>query len=98
LLLRAALARGLVLVVLAAPAAAWSQGCSCGCATPELGVLGADGSCLCSCTPVSIPGINAETLSGPPKPPRAGGPAPSWQVDPFVDDDLGDPIWGPWLW
>jgi hypothetical protein len=100
LLSRAALARGLalVLVVLTAPAAAWAQACPCDCATPEPGASGADGSCQCPCAPVPIPGITAETLSGPPKPPKAGGPAPSWQVDPFFDDNLGDPFWGPWFW
>lgn len=82
----------------ALPSLAVAQGCSCNCAQPSQGVFGPDGSCQCPCAPVPIPGINAETLSGPPKPPKAGGPAPTWQVDPFLDDDLGDPFWGPWFW
>ncbi len=91
---------GFVLVTtpLGLPPAAVAQGCSCPCAQPSQGTFAPDGSCQCSCEAVPIPGINAETLSGPPKPPKAGGPAPTWQVDPVDDDDLGDPFWGPWFW
>jgi hypothetical protein len=45
---------------------------------------------------VPIPGINAETLSGPPKPPQAGGPTPTWTVEPGYDDDFGGPFWDDW--
>ena len=98
MLSRSGLACALGGILAFAPAAALAQGCSCDCEQPTPGVPGPDSSCPCPCASVPIPGINAETLSGPPKPPKAGGPAPTWQVDPFFDDDLGDPFWGPWFW
>ena len=75
---------------------AQSQGCPCSCEQPSVGQLGPDGLCQCPCAAVPIPGINAETLSGPPKPPKAGGPAPTWTVEPGFDDGFGGPFWGEW--
>ncbi|MEX0587935.1 MAG: hypothetical protein WD136_01645 [Cyanobium sp.] len=45
---------------------------------------------------VPIPGINVETLSGPPKPPKAGGPEPTWTVEPGFEDGFGGPFWDDW--
>ena len=79
---------------------AQSQSCSCSCAQPSLGLIGPDGLCQCPCASVPIPGISEETLAGPPKPPKAGGPEPTWNVEPGFDDGFGDgfggPFWGGW--
>lgn len=80
------------------------QNASCSCACPQapapdpaLAASGSDGLCPCPCEAADpIPGINVETLAGPPKPPKAGGPEPTWTVEPFADDDFGDPFWGGW--
>ncbi len=72
------------------------QACPCSCAQPSLGLIGADGLCQCPCASVPIPGISEETLAGPPKPPKAGGPTPSWTIEPGFDDGFGDPFWGGW--
>ena len=51
---------------------------------------------VAACTEtIVIPGITPESLSGPPQPPKAGGPAPEWKVEPF-DDDFGPPMFGIW--
>jgi hypothetical protein len=89
-------ARGLALLCLLAPPAVQAQGCPCGCAQPTVGQIGPDGACQCPCEAVPIPGINAETLSGPPKPPMAGGPPPTWTVEPAFDDGFGGPFWDDW--
>ena len=89
-------ARGLALLCLLAPPALQAQGCPCGCAQPTVGQIGPDGACQCPCEAVPIPGINAETLSGPPKPPMAGGPPPTWTVEPAFDDGFGGPFWDDW--
>ena len=77
-----------------------AQSCPCSCAQPSLGLIGPDGLCQCSCASVPIPGISEETLAGPPKPPKAGGPEPTWNVEPGFDDGFGDgfggPFWGGW--
>ena len=76
-----------------------SQTCPCSCAQPSLGLIGPDGLCQCSCASVPIPGISEETLAGPPKPPKAGGPEPTWNVEPGFDggfdDGFGDGFGGP---
>ncbi|MCP9941304.1 MULTISPECIES: hypothetical protein [Synechococcales] len=79
-----------------APIQAQSQACPCSCEQPSVGLIGPDGLCQCPCGAVPIPGINAETLSGPPKPPKAGGPAPTWTVEPGFEDGFGGPFWGDW--
>ena len=80
-----------------APIPAQSQAaCPCSCAQPSVGLIGPDGLCQCPCGAVPIPGINAETLSGPPKPPKAGGPMPTWTVEPAFDDGFGGPFWADW--
>jgi hypothetical protein len=85
----------LALVLLASPLApVRAQECGCNCGEPSLGSIGPDGSCQCPCGPAPIPGITPESLSGPPKPPKAGGPAPEWKVEPF--DDVGPPLFGVW--
>jgi hypothetical protein len=96
------------LVPLPQPALAQSQtqaqSCPCSCAQPSLGLIGPDGLCQCSCASVPIPGISEETLAGPPKPPKAGGPEPTWNVEPGFDggfddgfgDGFGGPFWGGW--
>jgi hypothetical protein len=88
----------LALVLLAAPLAVLApvraQECGCNCGEPTLGTVGPDGTCQCPCGPAPIPGINPESLSGPPRPPKAGGPAPEWKVEPF--DDVGPPLFGVW--
>ena len=92
------------LLPLPQPAVAQSQSqaqtCPCSCAQPSLGLIGPDGLCQCSCASVPIPGISEETLAGPPKPPKAGGPEPTWNVEPGFDDGFGDgfggPFWGGW--
>ena len=76
--------------------AALAQPCPCSCEQPSQGVIGPDGLCQCPCGVVPIPGINAETLSGPPKPPQAGGPTPTWTVEPGYDDYFGGPFWDDW--
>ena len=76
--------------------AALAQPCPCSCEQSSQGVIGPDGLCQCPCGLVPIPGINAETLSGPPKPPQAGGPTPTWTVEPGYDDDFGGPFWDDW--
>lgn len=50
--------------------------------------------CGCNCGEPSLGSITPESLSGPPKPPKAGGPAPEWKVEPF--DDVGPPLFGVW--
>jgi hypothetical protein len=75
---------------------AQSQACPCSCDQPSVGLIGPDGLCQCPCGVVPIPGINAETLSGPPKPPKAGGPAPTWTVEPGFEDGFGGPFWDGW--
>jgi len=75
---------------------AQSQACPCSCDQPSVGLIGSDGLCQCPCGVVPIPGINAETLSGPPKPPKAGGPAPIWTVEPGFEDGFGGPFWDDW--
>jgi hypothetical protein len=83
---------------------AQAQSCPCSCAQPSLGLIGPDGLCQCSCASVPIPGISEETLAGPPKPPKAGGPEPTWNVEPGFDggfddgfgDGFGGPFWGGW--
>ncbi|MFM7512879.1 MAG: hypothetical protein ACKO3F_05835 [Cyanobium sp.] len=77
-----------------APAPVRAQECGCNCGEPTLGTIGPDGTCQCPCGPAPIPGINPESLSGPPRPPKAGGPAPEWKVEPF--DDFGPPLFGVW--
>lgn len=72
-----------------------AQDCGCNCGQPTLGTIGPDGTCQCPCAAEPIPGITPETLSGPPKPPSAGGPAPEWRVEPF-DDGFADPWFGVW--
>lgn len=79
-----------------APIPAQSQACPCSCAQPSVGLIGPDGLCQCPCDAVPIPGINAETLSGPPKPPKAGGPTPTWTVEPGFEDGFGGPFWDGW--
>ena len=71
-----------------------AQECGCNCGQPTLGTIGPDGTCQCPCEPLPIPGITPETLSGPPRPPKSGGPAPEWKVEPF--DDFGPPLFGVW--
>ena len=83
-------------VFLTAPIPGLAQACPCACAQPVEGVVGSDGLCQCSCETVPIPGINAETLSGPPKPPMAGGPPPTWTVEPAFADDWNGPFWDDW--
>jgi len=81
-----------------------NQACPCSCTQPSLGLIGPDGLCQCPCASVPIPGINEETLAGPPKPPKAGGPQPAWTVEPGFygdfgdgfDDGFGGPFWGGW--
>ena len=73
-----------------AQAQSQSQSCPCSCAQPSLGLIGPDGLCQCSCASVPIPGISEETLAGPPKPPKAGGPEPTWNVEPGFDDGFDD--------
>ena len=73
-----------------------SQACPCSCEQPSVGLIGPDGLCQCPCGAVPIPGIDAETLSGPAKPPKAGGPAPTWTVEPGYEDGFGGPFWGDW--
>ena len=72
-----------------------AQECGCNCGQPTVGTIAADGSCACPCDPLPIPGITPESLSGPPRLPKAGGPAPEWTVEPF-DDDFGPPWFGVW--
>ena len=97
----ARLALSLILVGPALPtpglvlAPARAQECGCNCGQPSLGTIGPDGTCQCPCAVESIPGITPESLSGPPKAPKAGGPAPEWQVEPF-DDGFGSPWFGVW--
>ena len=76
--------------------ASLAQFCQCGCAQPTLGQIGPDGACQCPCQAVPIPGINVQTLSGPPKPPKAGGPLPTWTVEPAFDEGFGGPFWDDW--
>jgi len=72
----------------AMPNRALAQACECGCAQPSVGYLGADGACRCPCQVLPAPGMTQETLSGPPKPPKAGGGNDvRWQFEPFDDDD-----------
>jgi hypothetical protein len=78
------------------PIPAQGQACPCSCDQPSVGLIGPDGLCQCPCAAVPIPGINAETLSGPPKPPKAGGPAPTWTVEPGFEDGFDGPFWGDW--
>jgi hypothetical protein len=42
--------------------------------------------------------MDAETLAGPPKPPKAGGGAdqPQWTFEPLDDAGFGWPWWGGW--
>jgi hypothetical protein len=92
----ASLARLALALALLVPALgpARAQECGCNCGEPTLGSIGPDGTCQCPCGPAPIPGINPESLSGPPRPPKAGGPAPEWKVEPF--DDFGPPLFGVW--
>jgi hypothetical protein len=84
--------------VLLAPPAALAQACSCGCAQPAVGYLDATGRCQCPCLPQAAPAMDAETLAGPPKPPKAGGGAdqPQWTFEPLDDAGFGWPWWGGW--
>ena len=86
---------GLVGCLLPLSQPALAQSCPCSCAQPSLGLIGPDGLCQCSCASVPIPGISEETLAGPPKPPKAGGPEPTWNVEPGFDDGFGDGFGGP---
>lgn len=95
------LGRCLALLSLAAPAlipaqAARAQDCPCPCAQPAEAQIAPNGTCQCPCAAVPIPGINAETLSGPPKPPKAGGPMPTWTIEPAFDDGFDGPFWDGW--
>ncbi|MCH9713555.1 MAG: hypothetical protein ACNA8O_09770 [Cyanobacteriota bacterium] len=92
---RVVLALALLSPLVPALPPALAQECGCNCGQPILGTIAADGSCQCPCDTLSIPGINPESLSGPPRPAKAGGPAPEWQVEPF-DDDFGPPGFGVW--
>jgi hypothetical protein len=92
---RVALALVLLSPLAPALAPARAQECGCNCGQPTLGTIAADGSCQCPCDTLPIPGVNPESLSGPPRPPKAGGPAPEWKVEPF-DDDFGPPGFGVW--
>jgi len=77
------------------PSRALAQACECGCAQPSVGYLGPDGACRCPCQVLPSPGMTQETLSGPPKPPKAGGgDYIHWQFDTVDDDDW--PFWGLW--
>lgn len=78
----------------AAPSPVGAQECGCNCGEPTVGSIGSDGTCQCPCASEPIPGITPESLSGPPRPPQAGGPAPEWKVEPF--DDFGPPLFGIW--
>jgi hypothetical protein len=42
--------------------------------------------------------MDAETLAGPPKPPKAGGgeDQPQWTFEPLDDAGFGWPWWGGW--
>ncbi|MEI7952197.1 MAG: hypothetical protein WCH37_05925 [Synechococcaceae cyanobacterium ELA182] len=93
-----ALALGTALASISLPALpqrALAQACECGCAQPTVGYLGPDGACRCPCQVLPAPGMTPETLSGPPKPPKAGGGDDvHWQFD--MDDDDDWPFFGLW--
>jgi hypothetical protein len=81
----------------AVPPRARAQACECGCAQPTVGYLGPDGACRCPCQVLPSPGLTPETLSGPPKPPKAGGGDDvHWQFDSFDDEDDDWPFMGLW--
>lgn len=81
----------------AVPHRARAQACECGCAQPTVGYLGPDGACRCPCQVLPSPGMTPETLSGPPKPPKAGGgDNVHWQFDSFDDEDDDWPFMGLW--
>ena len=92
------LALGAAVVALglsAVPNRARAQACECGCAQPSVGYLDPDGACRCPCQVLPSPGMRPETLSGPPKPPKAGGgDNVHWKFDTFDDDDW--PFMGLW--
>ena len=71
----------------ARPSPALAQAC--------VGYLGPDGACRCPCQVLPSPGLTPETLSGPPRPPKAGGGDDvHWQFD--MDDDDDWPLFGLW--
>lgn len=79
----------------ARPSPALAQACECGCSQPSVGYLGPDGACRCPCQVLPSPGLTPETLSGPPRPPKAGGGDDvHWQFD--MDDDDDWPLFGLW--
>ena len=81
----------------AVPPRARARAGECGCAQPTVGYLGPDGACRCPCQVLPSPGLTPETLSGPPKPPKAGGGDDvHWQFDSFDDEDDDWPFMGLW--
>jgi len=83
------------LALTAQPNAALAQACECGCSQPSVGYRNPDGTCHCSCQVLPTPGMTPETLSGPPRPPKAGGgDNVHWQFESYDDDDW--PFMGLW--